>query len=336
MGGRRRIRPDVDVARRSTSSRRSRACAGFDAIPPSLPCDARVARRGAARGARAAGARRAASGWASARRSPTRFAHPATSRRSARPPPAVILQQPAERARSRRCARASCRASSTRSRRARAATASATRASSPWAGLVCLRRLDSVARRAAHVRRAPRRANARAGLTSARSRSTSGTPRASPRASSSALLRRDAPSSSASTPSGPAPPAPARRRLRIEVDGASVGHARAAPPRRPRRASISAGERLRRRARPRARSLPSGTSRRASRPCPRFPASTRDLALVVADDGPRRRGRARRPRGRGRRSPRRSALFDRFAGGAVPAGHASLAFHVVYRAPTAR
>ena len=26
-------------------------------------------------------------------------------------------------------------------------------------------------------------------------------------------------------------------------------------------------------------------------------------------------------------------LFDRFVGGAVPAGHASLAFHVVYRAP---
>jgi phenylalanyl-tRNA synthetase beta chain len=27
------------------------------------------------------------------------------------------------------------------------------------------------------------------------------------------------------------------------------------------------------------------------------------------------------------------ALFDRFAGGSVPQGHASLALHVVYRAP---
>jgi phenylalanyl-tRNA synthetase beta chain len=27
------------------------------------------------------------------------------------------------------------------------------------------------------------------------------------------------------------------------------------------------------------------------------------------------------------------ALFDRFVGGSVPAGHSSLALHVVYRAP---
>jgi phenylalanyl-tRNA synthetase beta chain len=67
-------------------------------------------------------------------------------------------------------------------------------------------------------------------------------------------------------------------------------------------------------------------------PLPRFPASTRDLAVVVADAV---------PAGEVERAVREAAgdlaeevaLFDRFAGGAVPAGHASLALHVVYRAP---
>jgi phenylalanyl-tRNA synthetase beta chain len=63
----------------------------------------------------------------------------------------------------------------------------------------------------------------------------------------------------------------------------------------------------------------------------RFPASTRDVSLVVADSV---------PAGDVERAVREAAgklgegvtLFDRFVGGAVPAGHASLAFHVVYRA----
>jgi phenylalanyl-tRNA synthetase beta chain len=66
-------------------------------------------------------------------------------------------------------------------------------------------------------------------------------------------------------------------------------------------------------------------------PLPRFPASTRDLALVVRDDV---------PAGDVEHAARDAAgdlaehvsLFDRFVGGNVPAGHASLAVHVVYRA----
>lgn len=65
---------------------------------------------------------------------------------------------------------------------------------------------------------------------------------------------------------------------------------------------------------------------------PRFPASTRDVALVVKDDI--RAGEvegavktAAGPLAEGVR------LFDRFVGGQIPAGFSSLAFHVVYRAP---
>ena len=64
---------------------------------------------------------------------------------------------------------------------------------------------------------------------------------------------------------------------------------------------------------------------------PRFPASTRDFSLVVANAV---------PAGRVEEAVRRAAgdlaeevvLFDRFAGGSVPLGHSSLALHVVYRA----
>ncbi|HEX8791699.1 MAG TPA: phenylalanine--tRNA ligase subunit beta [Polyangiaceae bacterium] len=67
-------------------------------------------------------------------------------------------------------------------------------------------------------------------------------------------------------------------------------------------------------------------------PLPRFPASTRDMAVVVED---------RVPAGEVERAVREAAgdlaehvaLFDRFTGGSVPAGHTSLALHVVYRAP---
>ncbi|HLK38177.1 MAG TPA: hypothetical protein VKU41_15550, partial [Polyangiaceae bacterium] len=65
---------------------------------------------------------------------------------------------------------------------------------------------------------------------------------------------------------------------------------------------------------------------------PRFPASARDLAVVVVDSV---------AAGDVERAVREAAgdlgdhvaLFDRFVGGAVPPGHASLALHVVYRAP---
>jgi phenylalanyl-tRNA synthetase beta chain len=64
---------------------------------------------------------------------------------------------------------------------------------------------------------------------------------------------------------------------------------------------------------------------------PRFPASTRDIAVVVRDDI---------AAGDVERTVREVAgglaenvrLFDRFVGASVPAGHASLALHVVYRA----
>jgi phenylalanyl-tRNA synthetase beta chain len=63
---------------------------------------------------------------------------------------------------------------------------------------------------------------------------------------------------------------------------------------------------------------------------PKFPAATRDIALVVKDGI---------PAGDVLASLREAAgplaedvqLFDRFTGGQVPAGHSSLAFHVVYR-----
>ncbi len=66
-------------------------------------------------------------------------------------------------------------------------------------------------------------------------------------------------------------------------------------------------------------------------PLPRFPASARDLALVVREDV---------AAGDVEHAARDAAgdlaeevsLFDRFVGGNVPAGHASLALHVVYRA----
>ena len=66
-------------------------------------------------------------------------------------------------------------------------------------------------------------------------------------------------------------------------------------------------------------------------PIARFPASTRDIALVLKDEV--RAGEiesavraAAGPLAEGVR------LFDRFVGGSIPAGSSSLAFHVVYRA----
>jgi phenylalanyl-tRNA synthetase beta chain len=65
---------------------------------------------------------------------------------------------------------------------------------------------------------------------------------------------------------------------------------------------------------------------------PRFPASTRDLAVVVAGDVPAG-GVEHAVREAAGDLAEQVTLFDRFVGGSVPAGHASLALHVVYRAP---
>jgi phenylalanyl-tRNA synthetase beta chain len=66
-------------------------------------------------------------------------------------------------------------------------------------------------------------------------------------------------------------------------------------------------------------------------PLPRFPASARDLAVVVKDGVPA--GEIEQAvRSAAGELAEEVALFDRFTGGAVPPGHASLAVHVVYRA----
>jgi phenylalanyl-tRNA synthetase beta chain len=66
-------------------------------------------------------------------------------------------------------------------------------------------------------------------------------------------------------------------------------------------------------------------------PIPRFPASTRDMALVVHDEVPA--GEVLDAiRAAAGPLAEHVALFDRFTGGPVPKDHTSLAFHVVYRA----
>jgi phenylalanyl-tRNA synthetase beta chain len=66
-------------------------------------------------------------------------------------------------------------------------------------------------------------------------------------------------------------------------------------------------------------------------PLPRFPASTRDLAVVVRD-GVAAGDVEQAVRAAAGELGEEVALFDRFVGGNVPAGHSSLALHVVYRA----
>ena len=65
-------------------------------------------------------------------------------------------------------------------------------------------------------------------------------------------------------------------------------------------------------------------------PFSRFPAATRDVALVVADSVAAGDVEAVLRESAGSLAER-VELFDRFVGGSIPAGHASLAFHVVYR-----
>jgi phenylalanyl-tRNA synthetase beta chain len=66
-------------------------------------------------------------------------------------------------------------------------------------------------------------------------------------------------------------------------------------------------------------------------PIPRFPASTRDVALVVHDDVPAGEVLDAVRVAAGALAEQIS-LFDRFAGGPVPKDHTSLAFRVIYRA----
>jgi phenylalanyl-tRNA synthetase beta chain len=70
------------------------------------------------------------------------------------------------------------------------------------------------------------------------------------------------------------------------------------------------------------------------RPIPALPAATRDLALVVHDAVPA--GDVERAiREAGGELCESVRVFDVFHGGALPADHRSLAFHVVYRDPAA-
>jgi phenylalanyl-tRNA synthetase beta chain len=69
-------------------------------------------------------------------------------------------------------------------------------------------------------------------------------------------------------------------------------------------------------------------------PVPRLPAVTRDLALVVSDDVAAGDVAAEIVSAAGELCES-VTLFDLFRGGAVPAEHRSLAFHVVYRDPKA-
>ncbi|MGH7269782.1 MAG: phenylalanine--tRNA ligase subunit beta, partial [Polyangiaceae bacterium] len=67
-------------------------------------------------------------------------------------------------------------------------------------------------------------------------------------------------------------------------------------------------------------------------PMPRFPASARDLAVVVSDDVAA--GDVEHAvRDAAGDLAERVTLFDRFVGASVAPGHASLALHVVYRSP---
>jgi len=66
-------------------------------------------------------------------------------------------------------------------------------------------------------------------------------------------------------------------------------------------------------------------------PLPRFPASTRDLAVVVREDVPAGDVEHAVRHAAGHLADR-VTLFDRFTGGNVAAGHASLGLRVVYRA----
>ena len=79
------------------------------------------------------------------------------------------------------------------------------------------------------------------------------------------------------------------------------------------------------------RAPPGPADRVVYRPIPRFPASARDLAVVVKDDVEAGAvvEEARRAAGD---LGQEVSLFDRFTGGSIAAGHTSLALRIVYRA----
>ncbi|MDI1434672.1 phenylalanine--tRNA ligase subunit beta [Polyangium sorediatum] len=77
-----------------------------------------------------------------------------------------------------------------------------------------------------------------------------------------------------------------------------------------------------------------GAARPQYRPIPTLPAATRDVALVVSDEVEAGAvGTAIREAGG--ELCESVEVFDLFRGGSIPAGHRSLAFHVVYRDPRA-
>ncbi|MDC0743760.1 phenylalanine--tRNA ligase subunit beta [Polyangium mundeleinium] len=77
-----------------------------------------------------------------------------------------------------------------------------------------------------------------------------------------------------------------------------------------------------------------GAARPQYRPIPTLPAATRDIALVVSDEVEAGAvGTAIREAGG--ELCESVEVFDLFRGGSIPAGHRSLAFHVVYRDPRA-
>jgi phenylalanyl-tRNA synthetase beta chain len=67
-------------------------------------------------------------------------------------------------------------------------------------------------------------------------------------------------------------------------------------------------------------------------PLPRFPSTIRDVAFVVRDGVAAGEVAAAIRRAAGDLA-QSVEMFDRFAGGAVAAGHSSVGFRVVYRAP---
>ncbi|MDI1443973.1 phenylalanine--tRNA ligase subunit beta [Polyangium sp. 6x1] len=77
-----------------------------------------------------------------------------------------------------------------------------------------------------------------------------------------------------------------------------------------------------------------GAARPQYRPIPTLPAATRDISLVVPDEA-EAGAVAQLIRQAGGELCESVEVFDLFRGGSVPAGHRSLAFHVVYRDPRA-
>ena len=304
---------------------------GIDTRPRRAPADPRLARRRRARGARAARARRCASRSASPRRSRTLHVARGRSRRSARRRP--------------RC-----------SSRTRSASTTSVMRTTLLPGL-----LDAVANARRHGERDVREFTDRPGLPRAPKRRRTACPTSA--SASRVVLAGD-------RPAWLEKPQPLdvwdakgfadRDRAAPRGAGAPSRSSRARAKRRrahlhPRGAAFV--ERRRRSASARSvRSIPTSSTRSSSTarcsssrssssrssPGAALPQLRADPALPGEHARHRARREGRHPApARSRRAVRAAAgplaeavrLFDRFVGGQVPAGHASLAFHVVYRAP---